>query len=244
MRKQNTIGYILWESAFLVCIATLNSGNRKTGQKGKKNMVQTWIMNKLAPPIECARNGLDYLCCGNCKHRPLNIGSCYVTLLHGPQSIYKAFKRGRYAFLPKKNYKKVFGARHIRFGAYGDPALVPLHIIRALSTACNGFTGYTHQWKHVSKGYAQYLMASVDCVSEYSTAKAKGYRTFRISCTGLDNQQTEVSCPAYTKGLLCSKCNLCCGNSRKAKDISIKVHGNGSKKFIAAAADNFQGFNL
>jgi hypothetical protein len=81
-------------------------------------------LNKLAPPIESAKSGLDYLCCGDCKHRPVNFGTCYVTFI-ARTAIYKAWRRGRYAKFPQKDYQKIFGARDIRCGAYGDPALVP-----------------------------------------------------------------------------------------------------------------------
>ncbi len=82
-------------------------------------------------------------------------------------------------------------------------------------------------------------MASVDTLSEYSAAKNKDYRTFRVSCTGFDNGANEITCPASTGKTYCTKCKLCSGTTRKAKDIAIKVHGSGAKKFIAAAANNF-----
>lgn len=57
-------GFIFHESEDIVCIATGNSSNRKTGDE-----VQTWILYKHEPPNIAIDTGKDSIICGDCKHR-------------------------------------------------------------------------------------------------------------------------------------------------------------------------------
>jgi len=57
-------GFIFHESEDIVCIATFNSSNRKTGDE-----VQTWIIYKHEPPMMAIDTGKDVAICGDCKHR-------------------------------------------------------------------------------------------------------------------------------------------------------------------------------
>ena len=57
-------GFIFHESEDIVCIATFNSSNRKTGDE-----VQTWILYKHEPPNIAIDTGKDKTICGDCKHR-------------------------------------------------------------------------------------------------------------------------------------------------------------------------------
>jgi len=57
-------GFIFYESEDIVCIATGNSSNRKTGDE-----VQTWILYKHEPPNIAIDTGKDSIICGDCKHR-------------------------------------------------------------------------------------------------------------------------------------------------------------------------------
>ena len=57
-------GFIFYESEDIVCIATGNSSNRKTGDE-----VQTWIIYKHEPPHVAIDTGKDSIICGDCKHR-------------------------------------------------------------------------------------------------------------------------------------------------------------------------------
>jgi len=59
-------GFIFYESEDIVCIATGNSSNRKTGDE-----VQTWILYKHEPPNIAIDTGKDSIICGDCKHRGL-----------------------------------------------------------------------------------------------------------------------------------------------------------------------------
>ena len=57
-------GFIFYESEDIVCIATGNSSNKKTGDE-----VQTWVLYKHEPPHVAIDTGKDSIICGDCKHR-------------------------------------------------------------------------------------------------------------------------------------------------------------------------------
>ena len=57
-------GFIFHESEDIVCIATGNSSNKKTGDE-----VQTWVLYKHEPPNIAIDTGKDSIICGDCKHR-------------------------------------------------------------------------------------------------------------------------------------------------------------------------------
>ncbi len=221
-------GYVVFESRNIVGIVTLHSSNIKTG-----DMAQLWILNKHKSPCAAAADGSDRFVCGDCKHRPANLGTCYVTLFQGPGNVYKAYRAGKYPYLKPADYRQVFAGRAIRFGAYGDPAYIPFDLLWAMHHASAGTTGYTHQWRKCDILYSDLLMASVDNLQEYQVAKRAGWRTFRVSATGTDNMPAEITCPASAGKVQCVRCKLCCGRMRQAKDITIKVHGSRAHKFAA-----------
>ena len=57
-------GFIFHETKDIVCIATFNSSNKKTGDE-----VQTWILYKHEAPHRAIDSGKDKAICGDCKHR-------------------------------------------------------------------------------------------------------------------------------------------------------------------------------
>jgi hypothetical protein len=237
------IGYILYEGPSMldgkpiVAIATVGSQNAKTG-----GMVQTWIIRSDIEPHTALKNGDDYSVCGNCKHRPVNGGACYVTVFQAPLAVYRAYKRGRYARAEWSGDLVAVGeGRAVRLGSYGDPAAVPVNVWRALVQRATGTTGYTHQWHKLQPGAAlsALCMASVDTAEEREMAKMRGWRTFRVRTADESTAQGESVCPASDEGgtkLTCSQCKACngCATGRKG-DIVIQAHGAASKvkAFIA-----------
>lgn len=111
----------------------------------------------------------------------------------------------------------------VRFGAYGEPVLMPEYVIETLSKLSK-YTGYSHAYKKYPNLH-KYFMASVHTVKEQKQANKIGFRTFRI---GLDDViKGEISCPASKEvGKLtnCISCKLCQGSSIKAKNIHIQNH--------------------
>lgn len=231
MSKPN--GYVLYDGPSLlthdsiICIATgfaEPSANPKTGP-----MIQVWVLNKNQHPIEAIQSGSDRSVCGLCPLRG-EAGrnrKCYVQMAFGPANVWKAHQRGLY---PAITDFAVFERRLVRFGAYGDPAAVPLSIWDAVANRCAGFTGYTHQWRTADHRYSQYFMASADSVADRAAAKALGYRVFRVRAPGAtDRLAGEAVCPASAEAgykLQCHSCLVCCGTSRGLRgDVVISAHG-------------------
>tara|TARA_Y100001001_G_C8012723_1_gene310299 strand:- start:3652 stop:4389 length:738 start_codon:yes stop_codon:yes gene_type:complete len=241
MTKLNPNGLVVYEGPSrldnkpIVVVATglkQNSTNAKTGA-----MIQTYILRQDIAPAEAVKSGQDASICGNCVHRGDGTGkgrSCYVTLFHGPRGVYGAYSRGSYAKATLAQIRKAVKDRMVRLGTYGDPAAVPLSIIRALTEDALGHTGYTHQWRTADQEYSKYCMASADSEQDMLEAHKLGYRTFRVTPNPHENiKGLEVVCPASEEAgrkTSCVDCRACMGTSGKAKvSIQIAAHGVGKK---------------
>lgn len=230
--KNKVLGYVLFEGKSqidnnnIVAVITLNSNNTKTG-----NMAQLWILNADITPIEANKIGKDISICGMCKHRKFLGGSCYVNVGQAPQGIYKAYKKNKYEFLNINEYS-ILNGLSIRFGAYGDPAALPMAILANLKAVALNNTSYTHQWKNPKNDALKSLsMASVDSIKEAKEATKLGWRYFRVASLNSTIQKNEIVCPNVTNGINCKECNLCCGNKINAKNIVIPIHGTWAKRF-------------
>jgi hypothetical protein len=219
-------GYIVYEGKSeingenIVAIVTMKSTNVKTG-----NMASMWILNADMTPTEASKSGNDESVCGDCKHRAVNKGACYVTLFHAPLQVYKSYKKGNY---PTAESMDIFTDMKVRFGAYGDPSAIPTQILASIKAVVKNNTSYTHQWKANNEILKRVSMASVDSIEEQKTAVANGWRTFRVTSDLTDKLDNEIICPNSTKNIQCADCGLCSGTSVGAKNIVIEVHG--SKK--------------
>lgn len=231
-------GYVLSETAEIAVIATVESDNAKTG-----NMVQVWILNREIAPNVAIKTGEDSKICFDCPHRGDGTGkerTCYVQM-RAPNSVWRAYQRGSYPYLPPAGYRAAFAGRRIRFGAYGEPVLIPLGVMAEIARVADGWTGYTHQWRKAEyAGYRAFLMASCDSAMDRAQANARGWRTFRVRSESEPMMLGEIACPASEeagKRTQCVKCGLCNGaRDRDArKDIAIIVHGSGSKNFAKPA---------
>jgi len=230
-------GFIIHDDAERVIVATDGSKNAKTG-----DMIQIWILPRSESPISAVKNRTDDVICGDCKHRGINgfsDRSCYVNVVQGPNSVWRAYQRGSYPKLPVSRYAEFFGGRAVRFGAYGDPVYIPLKKARAIIAVCRRHTGYTHQWRQTKfAAWRELVMASVDSVAEYHAAKMAAWRTFRVTDDLATRDRQEISCPASDEAghkTQCAKCGLCDGARVKdaRKDILIKIHGVGKRNFVA-----------
>lgn len=233
-------GFILFEGASLydgkpiVVIATMESGNVKTG-----DMVQTWILRQDVNPIEASRTGEDSSICGNCPHmgKPSDKAtgwaknrSCYVNLLHGPLGIWKAYQKGSYPRVSALSLPYLCEGRMVRVGSYGDPAAAPMGLWRDLVSKAKGWTAYTHASQNP---LPDMLMTSADSLSQAQAAWNRGERTFRIVSAVADLVKgKEALCPASKEAgqrATCESCKLCNGALSKARSIAIVAHGNGKK---------------
>jgi hypothetical protein len=201
-----------------------------------------WILNRHISPIDAVKTGQDAVVCFDCKHRgEFSKRTCYVNL-RTPQAIWRAYQRGRYAYLPMDQYAAAFSDKTIRYGAYGEPVLIPLAKMQLLSSVSRGWTGYTHQWRRSEfEPYRAYVMASCDSPQDAIDAVSSGWRYFRVRTAGESLLAGEISCPASDESghkTQCARCRLCNGAKPAdgRKSIGIIVHGVGKKNFVSVNA--------
>ena len=209
----------------VTAVATEDSRNPKTGK-----MVQIWFIPKYVffKKRSWRARRSRFSVCGFC---PLAMLGCYVKLYNAPLQIWKKIKKGGYPIKPIADFKD----RPVRFGAYGEPALMPLTLLSRIARMASGWTGYTRAWTDKAvKGYRRYLMASVKSPAEKAQANAMGWRTFRI-ISGVDQRQSdEILCPGSNewralhggKFVTCAQCLLCNGTSALSRrNVAIVGHG-------------------
>tara|TARA_R100001460_G_scaffold15247_1_gene33687 strand:- start:424 stop:1128 length:705 start_codon:yes stop_codon:yes gene_type:complete len=234
MRKP--LGYVIQESTSpidgspIVVILTMGSSNRKTG-----NMCQVWILRADVNPVQAVNTGADVSICGNCPHRKQADGSrsCYVNVGQAPNSVWKTYQAGKYERdLHVLGAREAVAGRKIRFGAYGDPALIKPLIFRILTNAAAGHTAYTHQWREPwAQWTAGHMQASCDGMVDYLEASSRGFKTFAVIPKNGDSYSGKL-CPATAEGskVTCLTCSLCDGVKA---DIFVEAHGSGAK-YVAA----------
>jgi len=213
------------------------SNNSKTG-----DMPQVWILRSDLHPTEALRTGEDVSICGNCPYRPQELGDgalkkhsrkCYVNTMSF-NAVYKKYANNGYETVDLDSLASTLSDYHVRIGAYGDPAAVPITVWDKVLAHCKS-TGYTHQWKTCSPEYAKYCMASCDSPLDVIISTAKGYRTFFVqNIEEYDNVTRVVDniklahCPASKekgKSTTCSKCMACTGTRFGQKsNITIIMH--------------------
>ena len=232
-------GMIVYEGASLignrapiVAIATLESGNDKTG-----NMVQLWILPAERSPLSALQSNDNTAICGNCKlqgwfdsKRGKMVNRvCYVNVGQAPEGIYKKFKRGGYPVYNYREHKKYLIGRSLRLGAYGDPAALPVKILRYLVGLSKSHTGYSHQLWDVPKNradkIAQYCMVSCENTAQHDEALRRGWRAFTVVRPDQPAPAKSVECPFYTHGVQCIACKLCKGACSSAKSVYVVAHG-------------------
>lgn len=210
------------DGAPIVAIATGLDGSTHNPKTGP--MAQLWILPESGP-----FQGQAHVC-GTCPLRPdlaraANAPGCYVNLM-GPQSVWRAWREGKY--LPLVDDGQRF-ALALRLGAWGDPAAVPYQTLERLVARFSGWTGYTHQWREADARFARLLMASLDNPDDRPTAHAAGYRTFRAKRPEDALLSREILCPATPEGGMratCATCQLCTGrHAAGVADIAVYVHG-------------------
>jgi len=234
MRKP--LGYVIQESTSpidgspIVVILTMGSSNRKTG-----NMCQVWILRADVNPVQAVNTGEDYSICGNCPHRKQADGSrsCYVNVSQAPNSVWKTYQAGKYERdLHALGAREAVKGRKIRWGAYGDPALVNRLTFRVLNNAAAGHTAYTHQWREPwAQWTAGHMQASCDGMADYLEASSRGFKTFAVIPKNGDSYSGKL-CPATAEGskVTCLTCSLCDGVKA---DIFVEAHGSGAKYVTA-----------
>lgn len=219
----------------IVAIVTLRSANAKTG-----DMAQLWILRADRSPTDAVNDGSDAAICGSCPLRGTVTDGrnrdrgCYVTIHHGPTSVWRAWRRGSYPAVSRRAAARVLRGRMIRLGAYGDPAAVPRAVLLSLTSRAAGWTGYTHAWRE-GFALADLVMASVESDRDAVDAAALGFRAFRVTA-GTERLPGHMVCPASTERgnrLQCWECGACSGADGRRGSVQIAAHG-GSAKARAA----------
>ena len=231
-------GYVIHEGKIgtlrFFVVATLESNNEKTG-----DMIQLWFLLTDANPVQAVKDGLDgQSICYGCPFASGN--GCYVNVGQAPLAVWSAYHRGSYPFLNPCDYASVFKGRKVRFGAYGNPSLLPLSIVKSIAEISDGWTGYFHDWRTnpYAKEYARYFMASTETESSFRLASSLGLRTFHASPV---QPQNTIECLSdSTSGRVqCISCKLKCnGASSTNRSVWINPHGSKVSRAIAIAASS------
>ena len=122
----NPSGFVLHRGTVngepFVAVATLETDNRKTG-----HMVQIWFLLENVNPVAAVARRIDMRTV--CRGCPFAGGQgCYVNVGQATLSVWKTFHRGNYPTLAPADFRHVFAGRKVRFGAYGNPTLLPLQL--------------------------------------------------------------------------------------------------------------------
>ena len=165
--------------------------------------------------------------CGSCPLMPQiegGQGGCYVAKLF-MSGIWRAIQAGAYPAWDGDT--RDFDRLHIRFGAWGDPCLLPLPIVERIARASLGWMGYSHEWKRPEVApYARYFMASVHTAQEAAEATSRGWRWFMTPFAGEAIPSGAIQCPHQTRGIQCRDCRLCDGHGHgKTVNIWNTPHG-------------------
>jgi hypothetical protein len=220
------------DGARILGVATAQSQNRKIGK-----MLQLWIMPSISP-IVAVKSGADASVCGDCALRGTNGAEriCYVEWWRAVENIWqsaqKPHRTGRATIEEFAGYCR---GLQLRLGAYGDPVAIPLDVWRPLLAVAGGWTAYTHQWSkpHLSDGYQDWCMASVETEQQQRDAEGLGWRTFRVRNVDAPMSAREVVCPhELNSAIKCAACSLCRGSARQAKSVVVTVHGRGGMKYL------------
>ena len=223
---------ILHQNSEIQVIATEKSGNRKVGKA-----IQIWVVPRNQTVTDSRRSGHDSK--NQCKGCPLasNHG-CYVGSYY-VDAIQRSAWAGKKPIA--KNRQQIINlvrGKFVRFGAYGNPSLIPLSLVKLIAKHASGWTGYFHDWHMLpyerAKAYGRYFMASCE-PGNVDQALSMGLRVFATRQAG-DNIPTGlIDCPS-SMGVKCSDCQLCAGTSKHAKSVSIPVHGYQAKSATKAIA--------
>lgn len=194
-----------------------NAVNAKTG-----DMVQIYILPTDEHPAQSIKSGGDSATCGSCPARPSVGGACYVQVSWAPANLWRGWRAGNYPAAPAG----LFEGAPVRFGAWGDPAAVPLHVWEPIVAGAAMHTGYTHAWRGLDASAWGWLMASCDSAADRAAAMLAGWRSFRVLAGDDEPAAGETQCPAQAHGVTCAACGTCAGDRMAHRpDVWLNQHG-------------------
>tara|TARA_R110002124_G_C8763847_1_gene499373 strand:- start:48 stop:752 length:705 start_codon:yes stop_codon:yes gene_type:complete len=224
-----------------IFVINKNKTSNKKISDGKK-LVQTYTFSKAQYDLATTSKGfgmkkffaLDKSNCLDCKFSGnKGKGGCYTHKFNqyvGFLSMLRSIKQEQLTPLTTQKIDAITemcADTYVRFGTYGEPSLIPLPIVKAMTFKASNWTGYTHQHdKKFAQGYKDFFMASTHTEEEASNRSEDGWRSFIALEKGTDAKA--VSCPASSEaGFVsnCAKCSLCSGASGKGnKNVKILIH--------------------
>lgn len=219
---------IIYQSRTVVVVVTGTerpSDNVKCGW-----MAQVWILPKAGLGVDEQR-----AVCLRCplqpamrEQRPEGMAACYVTKHRAPLQVWRNWRAGRYPEIQPDALRR----RMVRWGAWGEPVLVPESLVAAVNSVAAGWTGYTHAWKPARfQSFKRWFMASVESEAGAEEAQALGWRTYRILRKGEEAEAGEFHCPGRlsfkdTSGTTCDRCLRCDGTTMREGpgNITVRQH--------------------
>ena len=217
------------------------TSNKKIVDTTREKIVQTYTFSikqwELANTSEDFQmNDFFALDGSNCLDCPFSVssgeGGCYTHKFFqysGMLKMLRSIKPEELTEMTKEKYREICDMSHntyVRFGTYGEPSLLPIELVEAMTLLSGRWTGYTHQWeKKWANGFSKFFMASTHNQRQSNKARAIDYRSFIAT---KDGTESAVGCPASKEmGFKsnCAKCGLCSGTEGKGnKDIKILEH--------------------
>ena len=216
--------------------AVLTGLERRSKNSGTGPVLQAWFFRQDLPPIEARQGGEDASVCGDCLYRD---GTCYVGVHREVTSVWRAYTRDRYPLVPPSLIRHhlfqvdALVAWHgLRWGAYGDPACVPLGLTELFYRQARPgkvWLSYTHQWHDPRfRDLRHYCMASVDSPEQREAAIALGFKPFRVRSDIEPLEPGEFVCPKSEeagRALTCDRCKACHGGIYRGQaSPTVRVH--------------------
>ena len=213
------------------CLLTMRTSNRKLG-----DMFQVWFLPATGTDAIYQREN-----CWDCALRPIAAGGnggCYVDR-RSLQALWSQIDRQEVPLWAGET--DIFHGRKVRFGAWGDPVLLPLAIVERIVGACSGHTGYTHFWRLPQyQAYSRYYMASVHSAREAHEAHELGWRYYLVSRRPVPQEQLPmrtITCPNEKTGVTCERCPVPCdGAAGKMSLVSISASPHGGAAVMNSKA--------
>ena len=183
----NPNGRILWEgvSPFdgspIVCIVTGLSQGSANGKTG--TMLQTWILPGISSHTTASRMAGAPVSAATAHTPAITRDPATSSGFRLPCRCGNAYHRGSYE--PIGQDWHLFTGRAVRFGAAGDPAMVPAEIWSRILEFCDSHTGYSHQWRQPwAQGLRGICQASCDGFADYLEASEAGWKCFLVAPKG------------------------------------------------------------
>jgi len=178
----------LWDGSSILVAAVLpkSAKNSKTGA-----LAQVYILpdNGKLPHVAWKDGDYDSVC-GDCPHK--DNGACYVDRTKGSRGVMVGIRNGKsYREVTVEGFRDALAGLAVRWGADGDPAMIPEAEFRVIASQVTSCTGYTHQWRwaHWLKGHCMACdgnlrgerRANPVIIAHGLAHKVTKYKTFRMS---------------------------------------------------------------